>query len=135
MIALHGLCIAALFIAAIPVWVKLPLAVVTVASLRFQLKQHTLTPQLIWRTANRWFVDDEQVAVELSSINFFSQWLVIISLSQSRDDAAGLLDRLKHTRKFVIPFDSLNKEAFRLLRVRLRIEGYDLLNPPAETVK
>jgi len=138
--ALHGLCVVALFIAAIPVWVKLLMAIVVVASLLFHLKQQTTTPQLIWRNANRWFVDDEQSAAELSSINFFSQWLVIISLSSGKNadrgkDGASGIDRFTRTRKFIIPFDSLNKETFRLLRVRLRIEGYELLNPPAETIR
>ena len=137
---LHGLCIAALFIAAIPVGVKLLLAIVIVASLVYHLKQQAIAPQLIWRNANRWFVDDEQAAVELSSINFFSQWLVIISLSEGKDGArkkgsAAVFGRFNRTRKFIIPFDSLTKESFRLLRVRLRIEGYELLNPPAETIR
>ena len=140
MFVLHGLCIAALFIAAIPVWVKLLLAIVIAASLVYHLKQQAIAPQLIWRNANRWFVDDEQAAVELSSINFFSQWLVIISLSEGKDGArkkgsAAVFGRFNRTRKFIIPFDSLTKESFRLLRVRLRIEGYELLNPPAETIR
>ena len=111
------------------------------ASLLYHLKQQKFTPQLVWRNANRWFVNDEQSAVELSSINFFSQWLVIISLSGKQDEAGkkrgvtDLTDQLSRTRKFIIPFDSLNTESFRLLRVRLRIEGYDLLNPPEETIK
>ena len=116
-------------------WIKLLLMVVVAASLLFHLKQQAITPQLVWRNANRWFVNDEQSAVELSSINFFSQWLVIISLSRAKESTKGLSGRFNRTRKFVIPFDSLNKESFRLLRVRLRIEGYELLNPPAETIK
>jgi len=116
------------------------LAIVIVASLVYHLKQQAIAPQLVWRNANRWFVDDEQAAVELCSINFFSQWLVIISLSERKDgarkkDSAALFGRFNRTRKFIIPFDSLTKESFRLLRVRLRIEGYDLLNPPADTIK
>ena len=132
---LHSLCVAALFIAAIAVWIKLLLMIAVIASFLFHFKQHTNTPQLVWRNANRWFVNDEQSAVELSSINFFSQWLVIISLSREKESTAGLSGQFTRTRKFVIPFDSLNKESFRLLRVRLRIEGYELLNPPAETIK
>ena len=141
MFTLHGLCVVALFIAAIAVWVKILLVVVVAVSLTFQLKQQAISPQLIWRNANRWFVNDEQSAVELSSINFFSQWLVIISLSEGKDGArkkdgaAGLSGRLYPTRKFIIPFDSLSKESFRLLRVRLRIEGYELLNPPPDTIR
>ena len=111
------------------------LVIAVIASFLFHFKQHTNTPQLVWRNANRWFVNDEQSAVELSSINFFSQWLVIISLSREKESTAGLSGQFTRTRKFVIPFDSLNKESFRLLRVRLRIEGYELLNPPAETIK
>ncbi len=135
MFALHGLCVLAILIAAIAVWVKMLLIIAVAASLLFQLKQHAITPQLTWRNANRWFVNDEQSAVELSSIDFFSQWLVIISLSGKKDEAAGLPGRLHRTRKFIIPFDSLNTETFRLLRVRLRIEGYELLNPPPDTIR
>lgn len=136
--ALHGLCIVAVFVSAIPIWIKALLVAVVATSLACHLKQFT-TPQLVWRNANRWFVNDEETPVELSSINFFSRWLVILSLSGAKVKSDRLTDRLINhfgrTRKFIIPFDSLDEETFRLLRVRLRIEGYELLNPPPAKIK
>ena len=127
------LCLVAVFIAAIPVWVKLLLALVVIASFVYQQQQRSVLSQLVWRSGNRWFVDNEQKVCELTSINFFSRWLVILSLSPA-DDASGLIAKLKHTRKFVIPFDSLDENTFRLLRVRLHIEGFELLNPVDDDV-
>lgn len=59
------------------------------------------------------------VAAELQSIDFFSRWLVILTLHTETG----------RNEKFVIPFDALSENTFRLLRVRLRIEGFTLLNP------
>lgn len=133
-VVLHILCVAAILITAIPAWVKILFAVVVVASFVYQQKQHTVLSQLIWRNGNRWFVNDEQTPCELTSINFFSRWLVILSLCPAKDDA-GLVARIKKTRKFIIPFDSLDENTFRLLRVRLRIEGFELLNPAEDVIK
>jgi len=132
--ALHILCIAALFLTAIPVWIKLLLLLLIVVSFIYQQQQHTNPSQLIWRSGNRWFIDDESIAYELTSIDFFSRWLVILSLTPA-DQNTGFLPRLKHRRKFSIPFDALDSEVFTLLRVRLRIEGFELLNPSEDVIR
>ena len=63
--------------------------------------------------------NSKPVAAELKSIDFFSRWLVILTLHTE----AG------RNEKYVIACDSLSENTFRLLRVRLRIEGFILLNP------
>ncbi len=131
---LHILCIVALFLTAISVWLKLLLAVLIAVSFIYQQHQHNNQTQLVWRNGNRWFVDDEQDPFELTAIDFFSRWLVILSLTPT-DKNAGLIARLRSRRKFVIPFDSLDENTFRLLRVRLRIEGFELLNPTEEVIR
>ena len=55
----------------------------------------------------------------LKGIDFFSRWLVILTLRT----ASG------RNAKYVIPCDALSENTFRLLRVRLRIEGFTMLNP------
>ena len=132
--ALHILCIAALFLTAIALWIKLLLAILIVISFIYQQHQLNNQPQLVWRSGNRWFVDDEQRPFELKAIDFFSRWLVILSLTPI-DQNAGLIKRLRSRRKFVIPFDSLPEDTFRLLRVRLRIEGFELLNPTEDVIQ
>ncbi len=130
---LHFLCVVALFLTAVPLWLKLLLALLIVASFIYQQRQHLTHTQLVWRNGNRWFVDDEQYPFELTAIDFFSRWLVILSLTPTDNDA-GTVARFRSTRKFVIPFDAVEKDSFRLLRVRLRIEGFELLNPAEDVI-
>jgi len=133
--ALHLLALLAITIAAIPLIAKGLLVIVVLVSLIVHLKHSSQPVQLVWRTGNRWFINDDQSPAELHAVNFFSRWLVIITLL-TEPTTAGLLSGLfKPRRKFIIPFDSLDVDTFRLLRVRLRIEGHELLNPPEETIK
>lgn len=129
---LHCLCVVALFLTAIPFLIKLLLGLLVVASFVYQQHQHHNQSQLVWRSGNRWFVDDDEHVYELTAIDFFSRWLVILSLSPAADNA-GFIEKLRSRRKFVILFDSVPEDTFRLLRVRLRVEGFELLNPAEDT--
>jgi len=135
LLALHTLAAIAIVIAAIPLPIKLLLLLSAIASLIYHLKQQSVKTQLVWRNGNRWFVDDEQSHRELRAIDFFSRWLVIFSLSGAHSGNSYLRRIFTAKRKYVIPFDAVDEDTFRLLRVRLRIEGYELLNPPEEDIK
>ena len=135
LLGLHLLAILAVLIAAIPVAVKLLMLVLIPVSFVLQTRQQQQKTQLVWRTGNRWFINDEQSAYALHAVDFFSRWLVILSVLTESPDNSGMRRYFGRKRKFIIPFDALDKDTFRLLRVRLRIEGHDLLNPPAETIK
>ena len=130
---LHLLALVAVAIAAIPVFAKPLLAVALIASLIYQLRDSKHQTQLVWRTGNRWFIDADQHPSRLVAINFFSRWLVILSLQPEKPDTDSLTSPLLRRQKFVLPFDSLDEDTFRLLRVRLRIEGFEMLNPSDET--
>ncbi len=136
LIAAHVLAVVAVVISAIPLAVKALLDLLVAASLIYHLKQNAKATQLVWRTGNRWFINDEQLPAELVAINFFSRWLVIISLRQAApNEETHLLAKLWRSQKFLIPFDALDADTFRLLRVRLRIEGFEVLNPQDEVIK
>ncbi len=130
---LHALCVVAVVISSIPGWSKALLLCLVAISFIYQHRQHQRLSQLVWRNGNRWFVDDEQTRYELASIDFFSRWLVILSVTPA--DSTGWYQRLRRTRKFMILFDSVDDDTFRLLRVRLRIEGFELLNPFEDSIR
>ena len=135
LLGLHLLAILAVLIATIPVVAKLLMLALIPVSFVLQARQQQQKTQLVWRTGNRWFINDEQSAYALHAVDFFSRWLVILSVLTESPDNSGMRRYFGRKRKFIIPFDALDKDTFRLLRVRLRIEGHDLLNPPAETIK
>lgn len=125
MLVLHGLAIAAVCIAFIPWPVKTVLVTAIVAGLCINGYEALKSRQIIWRAGNRWFIDTEKnqsSAAKLTAINFLSRWLVIISLKEENQRA----------KKYIIPFDATNADSYRLFRVRLRIEGHELINPPDE---
>ncbi len=132
----HIAAVIAIFLSNIPLLVQIIFVAVVVISLCYNYHQDNRSQVLIWRAGNRWVIEssahssqgvtDKKVnnsnsghAATLHSIDFFSRWLVIITL---RTEAG-------RKKKFVIPYDALTENTFRLLRVRLRIEGFRLLNP------
>lgn len=113
----------AVLLAAIPLSATvIALALIAVSAL-YNHHQDSRPQALIWRAGKRWVIEatDPQTdtTAELHRIDFLSRWLVILTLRRQTG----------RTVKFVIPYDALSKDTFRLLRVRLRIEGYFLLNP------
>lgn len=123
-------------------------AAIIAASLGYNYHADNQRRLVIWRAGNRWMIDlnteiqrsdsdtespinnhanssyySNTIAAELQAIDFFSRWLVILTLHTESG----------HNRKFVIPCDSLSTNNFRLLRVRLRVEGFGLLNPDRKT--
>ena len=148
LVALHLLAGTAVAITSLGAGTKAMLLLFTAASMLYQYRLQQTPIQLVWRTGNRWFIDEQAAPASLVSINFFSRWLVIISLLPQTESNNGtnsshtskqlikaLLNRAIHKRKFIIPFDSLPEDSFRLLRVRLRIEGYESINPPEEIIR
>ena len=158
LVALHLLAGAAIVITSFGAVTKALLLCITVVSLLYQRRMQQTPIQLVWRNGNRWFINEQSAPAKLISVNFFSRWLVIISLLPQIDSNPGktnqgkrnhgnnsmhtvihllrtLLNRTIHKRKFIIPFDALSEDTFRLLRVRLRIEGYESINPPEETIR
>ncbi len=138
----HLLAIIAVFLSTVPLLVQLILSVAITLSLYYNHRQDSREQFLIWRAGNRWLIETARPALtaaydeahqdisgagtstgtstaELKGIDFFSRWLVILTLRT----ATG------HNEKYVIPCDALSENTFRLLRVRLRIEGFTLLNP------
>jgi len=128
----HVLAVIAVFLSDIPLVIQLTLSVVIFASLGYNYRQDGKSQLLIWRAGNRWVIEGDSttqyaaninspssLAAELCSIDFFSRHLVILTLRTETN----------RNEKFVIPCDVLSENTFRLLRVRLRIEGFALLNP------
>ena len=163
LVALHLLAGVGIVITSFGAVTKALLLCITVASLLYQWRMQQTPIQLVWRNGNRWFINEQSAPAKLVSVNFFSRWLVIISLLPQIDSNPGktnqsktnqgktkqginsihtvihllktLLNRTIHKRKFIIPFDALSEDTFRLLRVRLRIEGYESINPQEETIR
>ena len=136
LITTHLLAAVAATISAIPLIIKLLLIATVAVSLTYNLNQNNKPTHLVWRPGNRWFINDAQLPAELTAINFFSRWLVIVTLLQStKSENESFLAKLKRKQKFIIPFDAVDSEVFRLLRVRLRIEGYEILNPSVDVIK
>ena len=134
----HLLAIIAVFLSTVPLLVQLILSAAITLSLCYNHRQDSREQFLIWRAGNRWLIETARPAptaaydeahqdisstgtatAELKGIDFFSRWLVILTLRT----ASG------RNAKYVIPCDALSENTFRLLRVRLRIEGFTMLNP------
>jgi len=146
-IACHAAAIVAVLLSNIALPLQLLATAAIAVSVCYNYLQDSQRQVLIWRAGNRWVIGSHPVstlqglvrqfkttllrssppgtvpkdgiAAELVDIDFFSRWLIILTL---RTESA-------RRRKFVIPCDSLSNDKFRLLRVRLRIEGFGLLNP------
>lgn len=117
----HALAGVAMILAAINSWVQAGVIFLVAVSLWFNIHHHRKPVQLVWRAGNRWFTEGANGSTEtakLTAIDFFSRWLVIISLRSEN----------QRTQRHVIVFDALSEDTFRLFRVRLRIEGFALLN-------
>jgi len=128
LLSFHGLLVFAVLITAL-IWpIKLVLLLLVLVSLHFHYHDHLQPIQIIWRSGNRWFVENGTEAHTLTSINFFSRWLVILTISKATEKSS-LWSRWRSKRKIIMPFDALEKDTFRQLRVRLRIESTELLNP------
>jgi len=118
----HALACVALYLTAVNFLLKTVILALVLASMWLNIQQNLNPAQLVWRSGNRWFIDcvnGDSDRAELHGIDFFSRWLVIISL------------RIKGRRsqRHIIVFDALSANTFRLFRVRLRVEGFALLNP------
>ena len=119
----HAAAALAILLAAIPLSATVIALALIAASAFYNYQQDSRPQALIWRAGNRWVIEatgeQTDTSAELHRIDFLSRWLVILTLRRQTG----------RTVKFVIPYDALSKDTFRLLRVRLRIEGYFLLNP------
>lgn len=121
-VLIHLLAVVATFISAIPLLIKLIICAVVTFSLVYNIKDALTQQRLIWRAGNHWIIDNDpqpSARAQLTAIDFLSRWLVIITLKEDR----------KRKQRYVIPFDAVTADSYRLLRVRLRIEGHGLLNP------
>ncbi|OED36676.1 hypothetical protein AB833_26365 [Chromatiales bacterium (ex Bugula neritina AB1)] len=121
-IAAHVFAVVAVMIAAVPLWLQSTLCALAGLSLYVNIRHHCKALQIVWRSGDHWFINDDTSAAALHSIDFFSRWLVILTLTQSTHSK----------RKVIVVYDALDSDVFRLLRVRLKIEGYSLLNPAEE---
>jgi len=125
----HTLAFCAAITATLPWTVRLAFSACVVASFLYNIRHNQNLQALIWHKGNRWQIvadaDSSQhisgdyvqaPMAQLHAVDFFSRYLIILQLQQ-------------HNKKsrYVIPFDSLDASTFRLLRVRLRIEGFALI--------
>lgn len=138
-VSCHLLAVIAVFLSTVPLLVQLTLCIAITISLCYNHRQDSREQFLIWRAGNRWVIEiaptaaydeadqdtgstdtaTDTATAELKSIDFFSRWLVILTLRTATGRSA----------KYVIAFDALSENTFRLLRVRLRIEGFTMLHP------
>lgn len=128
LISIHSLAIFAAFYAAIPVAIKFLCFLFISIYFIYQWRRRFLTKKMIWMSANEWLVFDHQGKpneLRLSSLSLLTSWLVILVFK--KNDAKKQL--------VLIPYDSLNKDAFRLLKVRLSIlKEKDLKNSSTHVV-
>ncbi len=128
-VSLHLLATIAIATAGIALWIKLVCLPLIAASLYFNHRAERTKQTLVWHQGDRWHISCGDAPIRrarLSRIDFFSRWLVIITLH------CPTRPRWRRLEKFVIPADSLDKDTFRLLRVRLRIEAIPMLQAPPE---
>ncbi|MEM7258616.1 MAG: protein YgfX [Pseudomonadota bacterium] len=128
MVVFHMLALLATVTAVLPhqklQWLLQGLVLV---SLAYNLYVSVRARQIIWHAGNRWTLKNTSTRqpqpdyfhATLTSVDFLSRWLVIITLKADK----------KRAERVVIPFDSMDKDSYRLFRVRLRIEGHGLINP------
>lgn len=126
-VAFHLLALVAAASVAIPQSITTILALLTIISLVINLMMSTRTRRMTWHAGDRWTLitdshtrtDQKYSEAKLTSVDFLSRWLVILTLQHHN----------LNSERLVIPFDSMPKDRYRLLRVRLRIEAQRLLNP------
>ena len=114
LMSIHGLAVFAVFYSAIPVTIKFLCFLFISIHFIYQWGRRFLTKKMIWMNANEWLAFDHQGKrdeLTLSSVSLLVSWLVILVFK--KNDAKKKL--------VLIPYDSLNKDAFRLLKVRLNI--------------
>ena len=93
---------------------KVIVIIFVVVSFLYQKNKLYRYKKLLWLKENDWVIFDaleNEINVRLSSLSFSSSWLVILALRTEDNKAINLL----------VPFDALNKESFRLLKVKLTI--------------
>ncbi len=128
-IGLHLLAALAIISADLALWIKLTSLPLIAASLYYNLRAERAIASLVWHKGDRWHIRHRAQPIRrarLSRIDFFSRWLVIVTLD------CPARPRWRRLEKFVIAADSLDADTFRLLRVRLRIEAIPMLQSPPE---
>ena len=130
----HSGAIGALFIVSLPGWTTVGLAVAVLGSYVWLVAHHALlwhprsVRRLRWGSGGRWQVgsrDGQELSATLSPDSFVRPWLTILRL---RPESGGLV------RNVVLLPDMLDAEAFRRLRVRLRLEqGVQTADEPGAT--
>ena len=114
LISIHLLATLSLLLSALMPYQKVIVIIFVVVSFLYQKNKLYRYKKLLWLKENDWVIFDaleNEINVRLSSLSFSSSWLVILALRTEDNKAINLL----------VPFDALNKESFRLLKVKLTI--------------
>lgn len=109
-----------IFLIEIPLWVKILAVFFLLFSLMLTLRQHVFRAvpdaiaNLVWEEGDDWIMslkNGNQLGAKMTTSRFISPWMTVLNF----------VDESKRKRAVVLLADSLNKESFRQLRVRLRV--------------
>lgn len=121
----HALAIVAVIFSSLSLVISMLIISMISLSFLYQKKYQNKVKKMVWLSGKEMALHyqyDEAVSAQLSTLSFSIAWLVILVLRTERDKLVSVL----------IPFDSLDAESFRLLKVRLTIISYKELVSRAE---
>lgn len=113
-IAVHLLAVFAVLYASISAWLMLVLVVFISLHFFYQKTTSNKFSKIVWLSDNQWNLyrsDEDFSEARLTVMSFLTSWLVILAF---KIDDAGRVNVL-------IPYDMLDAENFRRLKVRLKI--------------
>ena len=111
---IHTLAVIALLLSTISILLIVIVLVLLFISFVYQKSRLFQYKKVIWQQENDWVLFDSsgnETNAHLTSLSFSCSWLVILVL---RDDN-------KKSINLLVPFDALNKESFRQLKVKITI--------------
>lgn len=117
---IHGGALLWLFLFALPVWVKLLLAIAIITSLLLQLRTHLLqkgrraVTALLWDGGEEWqlqMAHGEGVTARLLGSSFVSPWLIVLNFK---------IESRRRMLPVIIMTGTLDSSAFRRLTSKLR---------------
>ena len=79
-------------------------------------RKHNQSRLLIWKQANDWLISASGIMqpMQLQASSFISPWLAILNFKSENRTGVSL----------ILFSDAVDKQQFRQLRVRLKVEGY-----------
>lgn len=125
LLSVHCLAMTGLFYSGLPLILKLLLSLLIIISFFYLKKGEGQVIKAVWLSENDWVIVDRfgtQVASRLTPLSFRCSWLVILSLKTDEGKNISLM----------IPFDALDPDIFRQLKVKLKLIKPSIFSPSSE---